>query len=238
MRILIAGADRTEARRLAEGLRGDGHSAESVASGQESLRQVGRDPELDAVIVAGAPTDMSAVELTGALRRGHPTIPILIVADLRGEEVVAALDAGADCQVGAASEPAQISARLRAIARRTNQAPYRVRCGEVVIDLPSRSVWRGGEAVTLTPREFELLELLARQCDRAVPRSQLHERIWGDAAALNSMNVVDVYVSRLRRKLAPNGAEGGIIRTVPGTGYMLLSDRSLDRCQLKEGVSA
>lgn len=84
---------------------------------------------------------------------------------------------------------------------------------------------RNGELVALTAREFDLLELLARNCDRVVPRSLLRERIWGQGPLATDVNVVDVYVSRLRRKLGSgNGDAERVIRTIPGTGYMLLSE--------------
>ena len=92
------------------------------------------------------------------------------------------------------------------------------------IELPGRAVRRSGELVPLTSREFDLLEQLARNCNRVVPRSLLRERIWGKRPYANDVNVVDVYVSRLRRKLAAGDHEAErIIRTIPGTGYMLLS---------------
>jgi two-component system OmpR family response regulator len=222
MHILIVTGNDAVSQQLQSQLCSIGHSIERARLGAEAVTLVSRQTEPEAIIVATDLADMAPAEFVNVLRRQFVTAPIIVLGEMDEAEAVSVLDAGADDHVASAARAAEIEARLRAIARRARAGCARLRCGDLSIDLPTRTVIRNGEPILLTPREFALLELLARQCDRVVPRSLLRERIWGKSAESNGMNVVDVYVARLRRKLDP-AMTSQRIRTIPGTGYMLLS---------------
>jgi DNA-binding response OmpR family regulator len=133
---------------------------------------------------------------------------------------VEALDAGADDYVVAPIAPEELLARVRALVRRGRGSGGAVlRCGRLEMDVSSRTVRVDRQRLHLTPREFAVLEFLLRNQQGVVPRSVLHERIWGADTEESSSNVVDVYISRLRRKLRASEANG-LIQSVHGTGYI------------------
>jgi two-component system response regulator MprA len=126
---------------------------------------------------------------------------------------VAGLEAGADDYLVKPFAVVELVARLRALTRRQGDAAV-LSYADVVLDVGARTASRGGRAIELTPREADLLELLLRSAGRAVTRERALDEIW-DAAA--EPNVVDRYVTRLRRKLG----DPPLIRTLRGTGFAL-----------------
>jgi two-component system response regulator MprA len=145
--------------------------------------------------------------------RGLPT-PILMLTARDGvPDRVAGLEAGADDYLVKPFAVAELIARLRALTRRSDGGPL-LSYADLVLDISSGSATRSGRAIALTGREAALLELLLRDATRTVTRTRAIDEIWGGAA---EPNVVDRYVTRLRRKLG----EPELIRTVRGTGFVL-----------------
>jgi len=149
--------------------------------------------------------------------------PVLVLTALGDvERRVEGLDAGADDYLVKPFAFSELYARIRALARRpaaTEQAPTELAVGDVRMDLLRRTVTYLGAAIELLPTEWRLLEYMMRHPGQVLTRTMLLERVW-DFAFDPTTNVVDVHVSRLRRKL--EGANGApLIRTVRGAGYVL-----------------
>ena len=173
----------------------------------------------DALIVDWMLPGRDGLELIRALRADHVATPALMLT-ARGEmpQRVQGLDAGADDYLGKPFAFEELLARLRALLRR-GERPFvatLVSIGDVMVDFSAHTVCRDGRAITLSPREFRLLEVLIRNRGRVLSRDQLLERVWGHDADPQS-NVVEIYIHYLRRKLDPDGqATEPLIRTVRG----------------------
>jgi DNA-binding response OmpR family regulator len=172
-------------------------------------------PDL-AIIDVGLP-DGDGFELLARIRAESDVPVIMLTARGAIEDRVRGLDLGADDYVAKPFHFAELLARIRAHLRRRAsgaKAPPMLRVGDLVIDRPGRRVSRGGRAVELTAREFELLELLARETGTVLTKEAILERLWGYAF---DANLVEVYVGYLRRKLG----EPPLIHTIRGAGYVL-----------------
>jgi two-component system OmpR family response regulator len=139
------------------------------------------------------------------------------------DDRVAGLDGGADDYVVKPFSMAELSARLRALARRGPiERPPVLDVGNLRLDPATRRVWRGGSEIDLGPKEFAMLELFMSRAGDALSRLQLLEHGWNDGYE-NRSNVVDVYVARLRAKIDhPFGVRS--LETVRGAGYRLRED--------------
>ena len=221
-RVLVVDDEPQILQALQTMLRGAGYEVEAAATGEDAL---------DAARRCSRPTPSSSTSCcrTGAGRtsagscgRG-PRSPILILSAVGEErEKVAALDAGADDYVTKPFGIDELLARLRAALRRTApDAEPVVRLGDVEIDLEKRSVTRGGQRVSLTPREFALLALLARNEGRLLTHRTILREVWGLAYQTES-HYLHVYVSQLRRKLEPDPTRPRYLLTEPGAGYRLV----------------
>ncbi|MCE5238973.1 winged helix-turn-helix domain-containing protein [bacterium] len=179
----------------------------------------------DAIVLhqGGAPRDLPNV---CAHVRGHTHRPLLVVLHDASEDAIAeVLTAGADDAMAASTSPRELLARLRAHLRRDQEyANGHVRpavaVGELLLDTARHEVQVRGRAVDLTPREFDLLEHLARHAGRAVRRQELLEEVWGYNSEMTT-RTLDVHVGRLRQKVEHNPREPQMIVTVPGVGYKL-----------------
>ena len=167
--------------------------------------------------------DRSGTEVCRELRTWSQ-VPVLILSAVGEErEKVAALDAGADDYVTKPFGIDELLARLRAALRRTApDAEPVVRLGDVEIDLEKRSVTRGGQRVSLTPREFALLALLARNEGRLLTHKTILARGLGARRTRPSSHYLHVYISQLRRKLEPDPTRPRYLLTEPGAGYRLV----------------
>jgi len=148
------------------------------------------------------------------------TVPILIVSELDelGEKV-AGLDAGADDYLTKPFELEELLARLRALLRRSRSADSaKLEYGDLELDLIRRVVLRQGQKIPLSSREVAVLEFLIRNADRVVTRPVIARGVW-DREYEPSSNVIDVYISNLRKKI-DRGFEDPLIHTVVGTGYV------------------
>jgi DNA-binding response OmpR family regulator len=223
MRILIIEDDERLTRVMAQVLRQERFDVDVVHDGDSGLEQA-LTGIYDALIVDWMLPGMDGVELIRELRAERIATPVLMLT-ARGElpQRVAGLDAGADDYLGKPFAFAELLARLRALTRRTERPLLEpaITIGDVAIDFASRIVSRAGQPVELSPREFALLETLARNRGRVLSRDQLLERVWGYDADPQG-NVIDLYIHYLRRKLDPQGPNAdSLIRTVRGAGYLM-----------------
>jgi two-component system, OmpR family, response regulator PrrA len=219
---LVLVADDDEAIRIAleRALRLEGFAVQVAADGRAALELVEeRRPEV--IVLDVVMPHLSGVRVVSRLReRGIDTPVCILSARDETEDRVAGLEAGADDYVVKPFELEELVARLRALLRRAPSTETDlIRLGDLIIDPTQRSVSRAGRAMELTPREFELLEELARHRGVVLSRQQLLERVWGYDFEVDG-NVVDVFVGYLRRKLEAGG-EPRIIHTVRGVGFVL-----------------
>ncbi len=221
MRILIIEDDNATADYIARGLTEEGHIAEIARTGKDGLFLALSEP-FDVVVtdrMLPAPDGLAIVRAMRASAVGTPVLMLTALGDV--ERRVEGLDAGADDYLGKPFAFSELYARVRALARRP--APVggestELAVGDLRMDLLRRVVTRQGTPVELLPTEWRLLEYMMRHPGQVLTRTMLLERVW-DFAFDPTTNVVDVHVSRLRRKLEAHGPP--LIRTVRGAGYVL-----------------
>jgi DNA-binding response OmpR family regulator len=212
-------------RVLERGLRREGYEVEVAHTGDEGLAQASA-VEYDAVLLDVRLPGMDGFAVCETLRRRERWMPVLMLtARSDVSDRIRGLDAGADDYLTKPFDFGELLARLRALFRRGRPerplSPTALQIGDLRIDPGTRVVTRAGREVTLTAREFEVLEYLARHEGEVVSRAQLLEHVWaGDFDG--SPNIVDVYIGYLRKKLErPSGRR--LIRTVRGSGFVLES---------------
>jgi two-component system copper resistance phosphate regulon response regulator CusR len=220
MRILLAEDDPHLLTSIARGLREASHEVDPAMTGPDALALA--DARVHDVIVL----DVLLPGLTGlavceAIRQRGDRVPILMLTALDAvEHRIAGLDAGADDYLTKPFDFGELLARLRAITRRHGErAPSRLVVGDLVIDPERHTVRRGDRDIPLTAREFALLAYLAAHAGRVVSRAELMEHVWDDHPDRYS-NIIDVYASRLRRKI-DEGETVALFTTVRGVGFLL-----------------
>jgi two-component system KDP operon response regulator KdpE len=220
-RVLVVDDEPQILRALQTNLRGAGYEVDTAASVEQALAAVAiRPPE--AVILDLILPDGSGSDVTRELRRWS-SMPILVLSAVGDErEKVAALDAGADDYVTKPFGMEELLARLRAALRRAVPVGEPVlRIGDLEVDLEKRSVAVGGRGVQLTPIQFDLLALLARNEGKLLTHRTILREVWGPAYGEES-HYLHVYVSQLRRKIEPDPARPRLLLTEPGAGYRLV----------------
>jgi two-component system response regulator PrrA len=224
--VLVVDDDEDIRTSLERGLRLSGFMVRTVADGEQALRAVSESPPDCIVLDVGLP-GIDGVGLVGLLRdRGVNTPVCMLSARTEVDDRVAGLAAGADDYLVKPFALTELVARLRALLRRVPPLPEaRLAVGPLTVDPAARSASVAGVVVELTRREFDLLEILARNAGTVLSRERLLELVWGYDFAVDT-NVVDVFVSQLRRKLEAGGVPR-MIRTVRGVGFQLaVSERA------------
>ena len=215
MHLLVIEDDPRLSRLLKRLLEDDRHLVEVARDGATGLELAEDAPGIECIILDVGLPDLSGLEVARRLRAGGSDIPILMLTarDTVGDRVTG-LDAGADDYLVKPFAFEELSARLRAMARRT--VPN-LTAGKITLDETARRVTVAERPVDLSPREFSLLECLLRHVGQTLSRDQLLDQAWPFGVAVTP-NAVDAYVHYLRDKLGPAGRQ---IETVRGVGYRL-----------------
>ena len=216
MRLLVVEDEVRMAHALRRGLAADGYDVDIAATGPAGL-VAAREGEYDAVLLDVMLPGLSGYDVVRNLRAEENWVPVLMLSAKDGPHDQAdGLDCGADDYLVKPISYVVVLAHLRALLRRPGGArPVVLSHGDVRLDPATREVTLGGEQVSLSPREYLLLEYLLRHPDRVVTKVELLDRVWGHRGD-HDPNAVEVYVGYLRRKL---GAD--LVRTVRGAGYRL-----------------
>jgi len=220
--VLIVDDDPELRRFLAGELTVEGYGVETAATGMEALSRI-REGGLDLVVLDWGLPDFSGVEVCGRMRSGGITTPVLMLTardDVR--ERVEALDAGADDYLTKPFSIEELLARVRARLRRDGSTPVETEVlslDGLSMNLATREVSRDGEPISLTVREFALLQALLRVPNRVRPRAELFSAVWGENY-VGDANLLDVYIRYLRKKIERPGLPT-LIQTVRGVGFML-----------------
>ena len=221
-RVLVVEDDAEIADVLRRSLRLEGYEVRLTGDGVAALEQA-FDFEPDAVVLDLGLPRLDGVDVCRRIRR-DTDVPILMLTARDGlDDRVVGLDSGADDYLVKPFERQELLARMRALLRRRppRGSAYLV-CGDVRLNPDTHEVDRGGRALDLTAREFELLEFLLRNERLVISRDQLLEDVWG-YDPFSETNTVDVFISTLRRKLEAGG-EARILHTVRGAGYVLRAE--------------
>jgi DNA-binding response OmpR family regulator len=220
MRILFAEDDRQLRTSIVRGLREASYAVDQASTGPqaESLAAAG---EYDVMILDVLLPGKDGLAVCRTIREQGNQVPILMLTALDGiEQRIAGLDAGADDYLTKPFDFGELLARLRALTRRrVDVLPATLVVGELAFDTALRSVRRKRREIALTGKEFALLLHLARNAGRVVSRAELMSHVWDDARNTYS-NIIDVYASRLRRKI-DEGEKVALFTTIRGSGFML-----------------
>ncbi|GAA3440829.1 response regulator transcription factor [Planomonospora venezuelensis] len=224
-RILVVDDDPAILRSLGRGLRLAGFSVEAAGSGTRALELAGG---ADAIVLDVSMPGMTGTEVCARLRASASDVPVLMLSAMdETADRVAGLAAGADDYVVKPFDLEELVLRLRALLRRAGGASGApgapVRAGPLTVDPDTRRVTLNGREIELTRREFDLLEVLARNAGVVLSRPVLLERVWGYDFAVTG-NAVDTFVGYLRRKLEAGG-EPRLVHTVRGVGFVLRDPR-------------
>ena len=221
-RVLVVDDELPMLRALGANLRARGYVVEVARSGGEALElAAGRQP--DAIILDLGLPDISGIEVIGGLR-GWTRVPIIVLSARDAEQdKVTALDAGADDYVTKPFGMNELLARLRAAVRRNVPAAESrfVETEDFTVDLQAKRVTRGGAEVRLTPTEWAMVEVLARNPGKLVSQRRVLEDVWGPGHA-DDTAYLRVHMAHIRRKLEPDPSRPRYVVTEPGMGYRFM----------------
>jgi two-component system KDP operon response regulator KdpE len=225
-RILLVDDEVAIQRAVAPLLRSRGYDVDVVGTGIEAVAAVADRPPDLIVLDLGLP-DLEGTEVCRRIRK-HSKAPIIVLS-ARGAEAdkVAVLDLGADDYVTKPFGPEELTARIRVALRRVFEPEAaeagRVKVADLTIDFDRHRVERGGEDIRLTPKEFELLALLARNADRVLTHRAILKAIWG-ANAVDQPEHLWVLVGQLRKKIEPDPSQPRYVVSEPWVGYRLSTE--------------
>jgi two-component system OmpR family response regulator len=225
MKILLIEDDKESAKYLVKGLREHGYVVDHSESGKDGMFMAASE-KYDAMIIDRMVPEVDGVTIVQTLRASGNDTPIIFLTALdKVEERVKGLKAGADDYLAKPYSFTELLARLETITRRKGNdkatAITKLSCGDLEMDLLTRTVKRGAKEIELQAREFALLEYLMRNAGTVITRTMLLENVW-DYNFDPQTNVIDVHISRLRQKV-DKGYDKSLIQTLRGAGYKLVA---------------
>ena len=220
MRLLLVEDEKPLGEFLRKGLRENGYSVDWATDGEDAAA-LGKTESYDAIVLDVLLPKQSGFQVPRELRAASIQTPVIVLTAKGGvNDRVTGLDLGPDDYLGKPFAFAELLARLRALQRRPQgMLPTELRCADLVMNIEDRSVMRGARKISLTPKEFSLLEFLLRRQGRVVTRTAIIESVW-DMNFDSFSNVVDVMVNRVRTKIDVP-FDSRLIQTVRGVGYVL-----------------
>lgn len=222
MRVLVVEDERKLAQVLASALAAEHYDVVVAATGEDGFYRLNAE-QFDLVLLDLMLPGRSGLEILQTLRHRRVDTPVLILTARDGiDDRVTGLDLGADDYLVKPFALPELMARIRALLRRGRPAEtLRLKAADLEMDLVSRRVARGDRVLELTSREFELLEYLLRHQGHMVSREMLARDVWKETRRATPIdNVIDVQMTRLRRKVDANGGPR-LIHTVRGLGFVL-----------------
>jgi two-component system response regulator TctD len=215
---LIIEDDAALARGISALLRAGGHAVDHVATGEDALSVVGSEPYALVILDVGLPDIDGFTILAELRRRGDRTPVLMLTARDALDDRVRGLDLGADDYLRKPFEPEELEARVRALGRRRGGDPTpQITVGALTINRSTGIADVAGRPLDLRRRELAVLDALATRAGQVVPRERLIGEVFGFDEPVGG-NAIEVHITRLRGKLAPDGPG---IRTIRGVGYML-----------------
>lgn len=221
MRVLIVEDQENLAKLIKSGLEAEGFAVDYVLDGEAGFRRISMNHnDYDLVILDLMLPKKTGLEICREVREKKINLPILMLTARDGaKDMIAGLDCGADDYLTKPFSFEVLVARIRAVLRRPKTAlPIELRANGITLNPATKKVNRSGDDVSLTLKEFSLLEYLMRNKGTAVTRDQILSNVW-DFAFDSFANVVDVHITNLRKKLGDTG--GKIIETIRGVGYRI-----------------
>lgn len=220
--VLVVDDEPVLAEMVSMALRFEGWTITTAGDGGSAIAAA-RTARLDVVVLDVMLPDMSGLDVLRRLREANPALPVLLLtAKDAVEDRIAGLTAGGDDYVTKPFSIEEVVLRLRALLRRTGvtteDSGAQLVVGDLVLDEDSHEVTRGGDPITLTSTEFELLRFMMRNSRRVLSKAQILDRVWSYDFGGRS-NIVELYISYLRKKIDHGRAP--MIHTLRGAGYVL-----------------
>ena len=227
MRILVVEDEPGVAQFIRQGLTEAGYAVDVAREGREGLEYTFA-ADYDVIVLDIMLPKMNGLEVLREIRNQGVKTPVLLLTARDGvDDRVRGLDTGADDYLVKPFAFPELLARIRALLRRPPlQAGTVLKMADLEMDAATREVRRAGKAIDLSPREFSLLELLLRHPNQVLTRTQIVEHVW-NFNFYSDMNVVDVYIGYLRRKI-DRDFEPSLIQTIWGVGYRMSADKEED----------
>ena len=225
MKILVIEDDPRTAQAVRNGLREEGFQVAVARTGEEGIAALDKE-QCEVVVLDWMLPGRDGIAVLKTLRaQGCRTPVLLLTARDTVQDRVLGLDSGADDYLVKPFALAELPARIRALLRRRGpEEPFRCQVADLMLDLQTRQVTRGGHEVALTPREFDLLAYLLRHHGQTVSRRMLACDVWRETRRSTPLdNVIDVHVARLRRKI-DEGHQPKLLHTVRGVGFVLCEE--------------
>ncbi|HRK20324.1 MAG TPA: response regulator transcription factor [Fimbriimonadaceae bacterium] len=222
MKVLLVEDERPLGIATSRILRGEGYQVSWAEDGLKGLRAAKTD-EFDLVILDVMLPEKNGWDVLAELRQAKVNVPVLMLTALdEVSDKVKGLDLGADDYLAKPFDMLELIARVKALLRRERtHRSRRIEIADLEIDIGARRVKRGGKEISLTRREYDLLEALASNEGRVLSRETIQERVWNDEESLS--NTVDVFIGTLRKKLDA-GFSKKLIHTVVGFGYVMRTE--------------
>ncbi|HET7151591.1 MAG TPA: response regulator transcription factor [Candidatus Acidoferrum sp.] len=237
MRLLLVEDDTRIARFVAKGLREQAYAVDIAATGEDALYQAAVNT-YDLVILDVMIPAPDGFAVCRELRKSGQRMPILMLTARDAvEDRIAGLDHGADDYLTKPFEFRELLARLRALLRRSGELrPAKITIADLVLDTGAQSAKRGGRQITLTAKEYALVEYLARNAGRVVGRAEIAEHVWDETFDPFS-NLIEVYINRVRRKIDADSPRP-LLQTRRGVGYVLGAEADLPAGEASEEAGA